>query len=319
MEPEKEVKELDLFDLLKMLVAWIGGIFKSLFNGILWIIRFSFKNWYFIGTFLVIGIALAFYLSQPKFSRYDGIIVLENNVGNSTEFHTALLSLSSLMNKEDENGLFSQTMGITTEVGKKVMRLKPLYIYTNEDEGLFNLIDEKQKYQDLEPHQKKFAVLVRTRDRALFPIIRNAMINYFENHPHFKATNASRLEFLRVQQQTLEKEISILDSLKNLEYFEANSRAKNLKMDNALLIGESKTQLYHTNIIEMRERLELSKIDKQVRGNVLTLSSDFIIKPPHNERVKFLVFFGISFFVIGFIFSLIVRFRKEIKSFVQKD
>jgi hypothetical protein len=317
MESEKEIKELDLIDLLKLVGNWIGNGIKSIVSFFSWIIKFSIQNWYVILFFLGVGVALAFYFSQSKYSKYDGILVIENNVGNSTEFYTALQSLASYMDKEDENGSFSTKLNIPSEVGKKIARLQPLYIYTSEDEGLFNFIDEKKKFPDLEPHQRKFAVLIKSRDRSSYPLLKTALVEYFENHPFFKSTNDARMKFLHVQERALEEEILTLDSLKNLEYFEANSKTKNLKMDKALLIGESKTQLYHTNILEMSEKLQLTRIDIATRNNVVTVSSDFTISPPNNTFIKYLVIFCASFYLFGFIVALLIRKRLIIKEFLK--
>ena len=169
----------------------------------------------------------------------------------------------------------------------------------------------------MEPHQQKFAILIKTNDRSLFPFLKTALYKYFENHPYFKGRNVARLSFLDVQQRTLQNEIATLDSLKKLEYFEANSKTKNLKMDNALLIGESNTQLYHTNILEMMEKLQRTKIDIETRNSVVTISSDFQIKSPQNARVKSLVLFGSAFFVIGFCLALFIRHRNKIKEFLK--
>ncbi|NLK91700.1 MAG: cytochrome c biogenesis protein ResB [Bacteroidales bacterium] len=312
MEPEKE---LDLIDLLKLLGNSIGKGISAISRFIMWFIKFCVKNWYILLVSVAFGIACAFYFSQSKFSKYEGIIVVENNVESTPEFYTEVQSLASYMN--NDNTSFSSKFGVSTEIGKKIFRLEPLYIYTSEDEGLYNFIDEKKKYSDLEPHQQKFAILIKTNDRSLFPFLKTALYKYFENHPYFKGRNVARLNFLDVQQRTLQNEIATLDSLKKLEYFEANSKTKNLKMDNALLIGESNTQLYHTNILEMMEKLQRTKIDIETRNSVVTISSDFQIKSPQNARVKSLVLFGSAFFVIGFCLALFIRHRNKIKEFLK--
>ena len=319
MSVEQENKELDLIDILKVFGNWIGKGFQSIGSFFVWVLKFSIKNWSILVVSVAIGVALSFYFSQPKFSKYDGVIVMENNLGSSAEFVTAIQSLASSLDPYAANALFSTRFGISSELGQKVLKLEPFYIYSNEKQGLYNVIDENKQFVDLKPIQNKFAVLIKTNDRTAFALLKNALRTYFDTDVYFKAANNARMVSLYAQKLALTKEIEGLDSLKNLEYFGSNSKSKNLKMEGALLIGETNTQLYHTNILEMSDQLQEIKNEIMLRNNVLTVSSDFTIQPPHNGRVKYGLLFAAGFFVLGFLIALAVRYGKNVKAFVNKE
>ncbi|HOR40148.1 MAG TPA: hypothetical protein PLJ82_01145 [Paludibacteraceae bacterium] len=142
MEPEKE---LDLIDLLKLLGNSIGKGISAISRFIMWFIKFCVKNWYILLVSVAFGIACAFYFSQSKFSKYEGIIVVENNVESTPEFYTEVQSLASYMN--NDNTSFSSKFGVSTEIGKKIFRLKPLYIIPAKMKDCIILLTKKRSIQ----------------------------------------------------------------------------------------------------------------------------------------------------------------------------
>ncbi len=316
MDSENEKRELDLLDLFRMFFNWLGFCIKSFFKGLLWILKFSFKNWKIIFASVLIGCGISFYFSQSAKSVYEGTIILQNNVAKSADVALAVKALNTKINPDDYNALLSKILEIKRNVGKDIVSIKPYFIYSSDDEKLYNVIDFYGKYTDKKPVSDRLCISVKTRNKRTFPILRNALVKYLSKNDYFQQLNGSRIEQLKMQKKTMEKELLAIDSLERLEYFQANKKINSIQMEGGLLVGDNKTQLYHENILALTDQIEKVKSDLIIKQGVFTVVSDFYVGRANNGKIKLLVYFGLAFYVLGFITALIYRNKKRIVDFL---
>ena len=313
-----EGKEMDLIDIIKEFFTWVGNILKSMGMGFLEFIRFSFQQIWILIIFLILGVAVAVFLSSTS-KAYESNLILRLNVSDSQTFYELTKSLDA---KIVSNQSLGERMNITDSVANNIVSIKPHFVIDENNNGTADWIDIKNKFVETKNNVRmkdRLSITVRSKDMYSFPVIQQGLIYFYSNNELFMAEKEIRL---RQQQQTLEliqREIDRLDSLSNFDYFR-NPINRTLKVDSqAIMIGEKTKQLYYADIANLKYRKDSIQQVEEIHSAIVTVIKPFTVsKSPVNGLFKMLVICCAFFLVLGYIVALCLKFRTQIWSFLNE-
>lgn len=307
MDNATENRELDLVDIIKIFWGWIV---KFIFSPIVFLLRFSLKNWKQLMCFVILGIAasVCYWLILPK---YQTIAIYENNVGISGDYITRI-NLEKTTSIEN----ISANMNISIDVAKN-LQIKPHYIYFKDSTLNDYYIDFKDKKTSKYIDGSRFCVEFISKDKSYLQNIELSILNMFCNNTFYNSKNQQRLGELQSQVEFAVSESSILDSLRSVKFKETGN-VEAFKLSNKGFLTTSDPMSYSKELMRLNEIKTASESKLNYNRDVLRLS--FVAHPdkPKNFIIKTIVPFTFSAIVLGLLVLLCLRFKSEIKDFINK-
>jgi len=200
---QKQDDEINMIDSL----SFFRNIFTSIGNAVKGFFSFTFRNIVLLIVFFVIGLTGGFV--HYKFSKpvYSSEMILSSNYIDNDMCSQIIENLQDYVN-DNTPELLGKKLAISTEDAEKIKKIR----FNNFNER----VAEKYKEADTIVLGMPFRVNILATDYSIFPVLQDAITNYFEKNPHviqqkkIRQTN-NQLIISKIQTQQIE-----LDSLKKV-------------------------------------------------------------------------------------------------------
>lgn len=309
--------EMDLVDLLKY--CWSFFV-RFIVNPFLFLFKFGLKNWWKLAISGCVGVMLSIAFSKiDYFSVYKASLTLQNNVAKSSDFVNAVNELST-----SDAITLSSALGLKPSQLINIRGIKGHYFLPFDSLSSADYVDKEDKYLvlsneqgllDVSPIGHKFSIELQLTDVSLLPQIEKSLLHYFDNMSYFKQENDRRLNNLKLDMNASSIELTAVDSLKNIEYFE-NSRRQLLSPTEGGAVMTRAIPMLHNDVLYLRKQVRIKESELNYLPNVLTVVSDFKSENlPKNHWTVTLVNFVLVTVLFTYFILLILFYRKKIESF----
>lgn len=315
MENNKQEKELDLLDLIK--IFW--NFSKSyVFKPIAIAIKIGLKRWYIFLVAILLGIALSIFVPNVIIKKNKAEVILKNNVSISSNYVKEIGVLSE-MNKTR----LATLLQLDDEVMDNLIKLKPHYVVTKDSTMVNYSIDKddvmnsskSDKYRAL---SSLFALEVLAKDTAMLPILADAVINYLNERSSFSVLNNRRLSNMRSELVIFRKEIQVLDSLRYIQYFTSDANQVVLGSSGETFNIKDKNQWIQSDLIALKSKVVA--LEHTLNNDTLAVEeltalsiSDVYDNHPFRTAPKYCIFF----FILAFVFALYIEYKEEFKGWLK--
>lgn len=304
-------REIDLIDLMSRFFSWLGRVCKSVLLGITY---FLIRNFYFYFAAIVLVVVLS--LLQGKFADkyYYCEMVVQSKAINATE-----------------------AVNLVNNWNYKIQLPDTLIGGIKSINGTFVLDYNRDGYgDDFEVYGGKFSrdtAIVNSRLSDVFCVqaqiynadnritleeIKKELFEYLESDSWVINCNKIRQEENLAMIARIDKEIAVLDSLKETEYFNASERYKMDKNGALMMVSEKDKHLYHKDIIDLLGQKQ--EVERDFYPEPFKIKQDF--STPMESVNNLFNNFKQNLVVILIITTLIALFfdqRKNIKILIEKS
>ncbi len=313
MTDKKETpQEIDLIELFSNIGNWIGTQIKWIFNIVERIFYFFLRNALWFALFIFVG-ATTGYLSHRVAKLF---------------YHSEMIGYShTISNIEVIQSLNNWNYGpeFTEEEMENIKNIGATYVLDINDDGRWDVVEDLKTLSSLDTNIMKqrlygnFCIQIEVFDTAMIPKIKTKVMDYLSNNKRVIERNEIRLKQQEQLIPRLQNEITDLDSLKNLEYFEKN-KPTTAKLGEMLLIGEKETKLYHNEVLSLYKQKQAIEKDLFLNKDPFEIILDFSVPAKEENNVVLLIIrFVKYFFVLGFLIILFFDQRKFIFSQIKRS
>ena len=167
-----------------------------------------------------------------------------------------------------------------------------------------------------------FVVRARLTVPKEFPLLSDKILEYARQNPLFQQKNQVRLVQNKEIQVRLIYDISQLDSLQKIKYFEETRKKLSPPSGGKLVFLQEKnapTELIYDNIYTLYSRKQAIDAELELYNNVITLLDDFT-QP--NRPINGIIYYGKyiipTLFMLCFILLILIDQRKKLQEIFRK-
>ncbi|MBR4620980.1 MAG: hypothetical protein IKO46_08345 [Salinivirgaceae bacterium] len=308
---ESEEREIDLIDLMGRFFSWLGKAFKS---ALLNISYFLIRNFYFYIAAIVLVVLLTILQSRFADKYYYCEMVVQSKAINATE-------AVNLVNNWNYKIQLPDTL-----IGG-IKSINGTFVLDYNRDGLgddFEVYDGKFSRDTVMVNNRlsdEFCVqaqIFNADNRITLDEIKKELFEYLESDSWVINCNKIRQEENRAMIARIDKEIAVLDSLKETEYFNASERYKMDKNGALMMVSEKDKHLYHNDIIKLLAQKQ--EVERNFYPEPFKIKQDFST-PMESVNNMFNNFKQncIIVLIIVTLAALLFDQRKSIRRLIQKS
>ena len=310
------MKDMTFIDLCVLIGRAIGRGCKALWNGLLCMIRCTYRYWWVVVPVLVVSLAAALYLSRPENLTYKMNAVAHLNGPTIQQFEQAYAPLRT--------GLLPNDAAIAPFVWARTAKRFDTYrVVDCLDDGYADYIDFKRTskpYDTLNVQMQDRLCLqfrMKRRDMHALPQIEQAMLDYLNSNAPMQKSYAAYMINLQDELVFNHRQAFKLDSLTSVYYFHAPSDAH--PYPNAVsFYSDREVKLFLDDIYEQHEHLQQGDFNAQLATAPVTLENHFAAAPcPVNGRNKMLILFLIFGWIAGCLLAELIDKRKALSAWLK--
>jgi hypothetical protein len=314
--------EIDLLDLFRGIGRTLNRWGKALVKAFLVSVVFIVRRWIPLGISLIAGVAFSYFSRSTSESFYTSDLVLRTNIEYADEVIAYLNRLHNYCIQGNKNAL-AEAISLTPEQVRNIGDISAYWIIDNGNDEIPDFVD----YQN--SHNVYDTTNVRMKDRLNVRVqinspqelsrVRDGMISYIGTNPLFKQRNTLRLQQNEEIISRLKYDISQLDSLQRLKYFEETKNLGSKTSSQMVFLQEQKTQLLYPDIYKLYEKKQKMEQDQLIYKDIATVLSDFTIPSERDNggtyyAKKYIpIFFGITLLLL-----ILIANRKSLREIYNK-
>ncbi len=336
--PTTQNEEVDLGKLFQLIgkgfsnfFKAIGNFFKAILHYLILILIFFRKNALIIGIATILGGVIGYVLEKNVEDIYMSTMIVDTNYGSGHRLYKQIDLLNTLISEEDTIRL-SEIFNIKPS---KASTLNSFKVEPYDKEK--NLVKEFDKYMQKtdtiftrgftvekfakrinNPDLEKQTITAYSSDKKIFNKLKGGIIELNEND-YFKKRKKSKLQELSNRKVIVEKDLKVIDSLRNLYKNVAILSANNntSSSTNIDLGGKQKTK--NKDIELFNKNIDL--VDRLSEINLEFVNYDFIIDPisEFNDGEKYSSLINsnrLKYAAFGFLLSLVVILAMRLNKYL---
>lgn len=309
--------EIDLLDLFRRMGRGIANFFKAIWKGLLYSILFLIKNWLPLLISVIAGVAVSYLLKYSLGPTYRSEMILRTNAAPSSEMVDYMNRLH-LWTLEKNYTALSEALSVDRNEVTKLKDVKAVFMLDLNKDDIPEMADYKGVYNPKDTTVSlmtdQMAVMVETADNKLFPLIKEGLLRYVNSDSLLQRRNRVRLQQYKEIFGRIDYDISQLDSLQKVKYFEETRNRMPAVSGQIVFLQEQKTQLLHDDIYNLYTRKQSYESQQILYNDIVTVLKDFTIP---DKPVTRMLFYGIYIIpasvIIAIIILLIRRFGNSLK------
>jgi len=340
-EKKETPQEIDLIDVFSRIgnsiqngFSKIGQLFVGLFNILVSITKFYFKNALIIIGFLVIGLVISKFYYKTQKDYYRSIAFIESFTIPNANLIDYINNIHTLAKNNDSIAI-SNVLGIAVSDAGSIKDLEAFWLIDKNKDGIPDYVDYKNAFQPdtitkSERITSRFTVELLSYDPEISTNVQMALEKYLNSYPQIEQIVSVKKENLNRSIKRLSSELIMLDSLKGYEYFQKEkerlkSQGGVLKLGELLVRTSDEkdvpTRLLHTETISINEQINSDFSELELKTKPFQFITKFaVVNNPVNQSTenKGTIKFFILFFILGSIASIAYRYGVTIYKFMSK-
>ncbi len=321
---ENNNEEMDLISLMRWMFGGVKNFFKGCLNACGSMLKLCYRNKLIILVFLLLGIGVGLYMSFPKVYRGECILKAPSS-------HLVKSMVNEFDGTKYNNGSNKaiSKLNLSPELAAKISLIRPYSVITSKDDP--NEI-KKIAYKDkdlvvtdtlLKVSGSRICLQFLMKSDSDFVTLQNSIISYLNKVPEIEAYNSRQAQYLNSLLQSIDNELSKLDSLSKVDYFGKDSKRTRMQLSVdtvGVTLGEKDKKLYHNDIFELQSKRDsvTNEIQTMQNGSVSVVTPMLVKKYPYNFWLKEIIIFGGLFFVFGIFVAAFWENRKKIKQYLEE-
>ncbi len=318
MSQEKSSKEVDLLDLFASIGQGLKKLAISIYDIILWLLFFGIKQYKYLILFILLGAGLGSFKAFKGDDKYESGLLLRSNVVSSYELKAVLDEVNMYFkNKNDESILRAQDLfSLDSTNLSYISSIKSHYVIDVYGDGTidyYDLKDNSDPRDTVLARSKDYLYLVaQVTNPSVLPKLQQGLLKIISDNNYIKTANKTRLSHYQQELNTNTSEITLLDSLQKVKYFEKT--IPQLKyVDNQLVLGEKETQLFHIDKLHLIYRRKYLDEELKLYHDPVSVISDFSIAASKVTTPASIILLSIiKFSLFGYIIILIIYYLRKI-------
>lgn len=318
---EKNTKEINLLDLIKMFNAWVVKVSKSFINFILYLLKAGYRKKYLTLTLIVLCFAIGEYMARPSNRQY------------SAEAMASLYGVDAFTMKEiagqlEQSRADNQYSSLSTKlllpdsIAKNIVSFNSFYVIDYLNDSTPDMVDfaNNHSLEDTLNVRMKDKIYFRliTRNISQVPQVEKAILNFFNSQPIVQLKYTAQRNELKGKIDISVAEMQRLDSLAKISYFKDTEKQLKWSKDR-LIVGEQQKQLFYGDM------LFLQKVKSEAESELLTskqpivLPSGFVVNPfPMNGRLKYGIYGVLIGLALGLTLAACLEQLQKVIQFFKK-
>lgn len=317
---ENNSKEVNLLQLLSMFFKWVQKSTHTLASILGGLIKLAYRKKWLVIAVVLISVAGGMYLSRPSARVYKvGAMALLNGCDAQTVREVA----NQLENSNPLNPVTSigSKLGLHDSVARNIIEFRSFFVVDFKRDSVADKVDFNAN------HPLTDTLNVLMRDRIYFryktlninqvSIVEEAVLNYFNNNKLLKSQFDAKRAGIENIIKVTDSEFHRIDSMTGIFYFKENPGT--LKMENTLLVGEQRKQIFYGELLDLTSRNTVAKTNLAMFVSPVDIPSGFIVNPvPLNNRMKYGIFSLFIGFVLGVLIAVVVENFEKIFQFLSR-
>lgn len=302
--------EIDLLDLFRRMGRTVARWFNAIGKAILISIVFLIRNWLFLLLSIIFGTGVSYILKKSAKPVFNSDMVLKVNVPSAAEMISYLNRLHTFCLEDNKDGL-AKALSLDEQ---RVSRVDDISAYWIIDEGKDSIPDfvdytnNHDIYDTIDVRMKdRFDIRILTGSAEDISLIRTGILSYLNNNELFRQRNDLRLKQTGEMIARLEYDISELDSLQKIKYYEESKKLVPGTGGQMVFLQEQKTQLLYGDIYLLYQRKQRLEQQASIYKDIITIISDF---PEPIARANGIFYYIKSIVPVFFFLTVIILIIK---------
>lgn len=321
--------EMNLFDAIMACAKGIWKLVLLLWQGLTAMFRISWKRWWLVGIFVILGISGGWYYTRltNKQYRVNGLVYI--NGPEASAVRTKFEALTQQTNPRIMDKQFiCNWLDLPIEAGR-IGDFYAFYVIDCKDDGTADLVDWGRGYSPKDTvavrMQDRLMLQFTTKDPNLLPVVEEKLLAYLNADESFqRAYEVTRAHMAR-QHQYDHDQAEKLDSLTSAFYFhqggidQTNQKVLDQWASSGIVVGERQVKLFLDEIDEFFRIKQIRDARFEYCTAPVVLQDHFIMDArPLNRRSHWLIYGCLMGWVLGCFIALIVEYRKQLNQWLTK-
>jgi len=311
----RQNNEIDLLDLFQKTGKAIGNLFLYILKGILFLIVFGIRKIHFLVLFAVIGGVTGFVLYKSTKRYYSSYMIAQANGINSADMVNYINDLHDLCTKRNTEAL-AFDLQLPDSTARRIKDIQAFFIIDANGDNIGDYVDFDNSYdvRDTSYHrlEDRLHLSVEVYENYVFQKVKNGLFRYMRKNPYIINLNEIRKKELQELIAQVDYEIVKLDSLQNTDYFKEVDKLP-VKQSQMLFLSEKEPTMYYRDKLNLMNRKLEYKKELELATDAFTVIKDFTsLAMEENPRGGYLVKYSLLLTLLGYLFLLIIHFRKSL-------
>ncbi|MCU0460414.1 MAG: hypothetical protein MUF36_00150 [Bacteroidales bacterium] len=309
--------EIDLLDIFKRMGNSLGKMFIFLGRWLLISIVFILRNWLPLLVSIVLGGGASYLLRSTSAPIFISEMVLRTNTPPASDYIAHVTRLYYFCRDKNLSALM-ESLSINEAQARNIIDISVYWIIDRGADGIADNVDYMNKHDVHDTINVRMLdrmnIGVKVKNPQELHLIKKGIIQFIISDSLFQQRNRVRLKQNKELISRLEFDISQLDSLQKIKYFEETQRMNQPGNGQMVFLQEQKTQLIYEDIYDLLERKQSLEASGMLYKDIVTVLSDFSIPGRRKNGTLFYIkkvipiFLGITFLILLFIHN-----RKRLK------
>lgn len=309
--------EIDLLELFQKIFSWFGKVFTWIGETALRVFLFYVRKSPYLFGFLILGVVVGYGIWKitPRYYSSE-MIIKPNSISNADLVHF----INGISMKGDNNKIAANFNIDTTQVANIKSIKASWFIDVNKD-GTGDYVDYDDAFNISDTSMRRINnrlnIKVEIYDTSAIHGLSEGIIHYIESIQFFKKSHNVKIRQIKEDLAKVELELSELDSLQGILYFE--EKLKTNENDKFLILNEKEEQLLHPQIISLyNQKLEYER-NLELYPDMITVIQDFTpVTQAENNIFKLMINWAAILFGIGFILLGVIRQLQFLRDIIKK-
>lgn len=321
-ENKNEVKEIDLLELFSVIGKGIKNGFLFLLNAVLFLCVFGVQRIHFIIAFVITGGAIGWFFFSSTQRFYSSDLIAQPNGMSSIDMVDYIGDLTYLSKKGNKEGL-AYSLKLPDSTASKIKSIEAFHYIDLNGDNIGDYIDFNKSFKSVDTLKKIVAdriyLQVEVFNNNAFSDVKAGIFNYIADNPYLTKLNELRKHELSELILQTNSEIIKLDSLQNVDYFKTENRLDTSNERGLLFLSEKDKRMYYTDKLRLIELKQAYRKELELATAPITIIKDFThLAVEENPRNTYIFKFGFWFGVLGYLFLLIIKYRKKLSQILLK-
>lgn len=314
--------EIDLMEVFRRMGASIGRSFRKLGRASMITLVFLIRNWIPLLSSLIAGLILSFLLRTTSAGFYTSDMTLKANGASASEMITYINRLHNFCTDNNKEAL-GAALSLDKKQAAEVFDVQAFWIIDQNNDHIPDFVDFRNSHSVYDTinvrMNDRFEIRIKINSTMDLGKIRDGIISFLNSDSLFREKNSLRLIQNRELSERISADISLLDSLQKIKYFEETKARQPQNGGQMIFLQEQKTQLIYSDIQDLYVKKQTLESERVLYNDLVTVLSDLSL-PARRENNT--VYYGKAIVPALFIMTLLVlvliRNRNKLKEIFSK-
>jgi len=314
--------EIDIFEFVNRIGAVLRKWANAIGRAILISVVFLVKRWIPLSLTIIVGLVISYVLKELSPSVYTSDIVFRNNTVDNEQIIAYINRLKDVTEKN--KSIFSETLGISKETSNNIISIGAFWIIDLNRDSIPDYVDYTNKHNvhdSINVRMKdRFNIQVKIKSTQDLSKVRDGLIHYINSNQFFQEKNKIRLYQLSESIKRMDIDLSRIDSLQKVKYFE-ETRQRATQSSNQIVLNQTQnyTQLLLKEIQDLMKEKQLLEIEQNIYSQIVTVLNDFTIPVKRTNNLSYYAGKTLPYLLIPVLLILIfISQRAAIKRIFEK-